>query len=134
MKTLNLCSIFVLVIILSCSESDPKPKTPVELFSGTWNWTYTVNCGVIESFTGDVIITESTINEGELYVVLPGLGGFEANASGEPNPFFYFSFDDANGINTNANGYLNDGELEIEGSQSDDSPLFYCFFTGIAEK
>ena len=94
-----------------------------------------MNCGVPEVHTGDVIITESTVNDGELYVVLPGLGGFEASASGDPNPFFYFDLTDGNGVNVNADGFLDDdGVLDISGSTSDDSPLFYCAFYGDATK
>ena len=131
----NLKSSLVLLLILFACEEDAPLKSAVKVFAGTWSWTYVINCGIPENHTGDIVITESDVNKGELYVVLPEIGGFEAQASGEPYPLFTYSNEDGNGVFINVTAFLNnDGVLDITASQSDDDPSYYCAVYGDAVK
>jgi hypothetical protein len=134
MKKLSSYSILLLVFIFSCSK-ETELKSAVKLFSGTWRWNYTLNCGGgVENLTGNVVITESPQFDGELFIVIPSVGSFEASASGEPDSFFYFNYIDENSVSINFEGFLEAGVLNLSGDKSDEDPLINCTYSGTAEK
>jgi hypothetical protein len=139
LKILPLLAFILLFGTVSCSKDEDAEAAITKKFVGTWDFSYEVNCGGgYTDFTGEIVITKSDDDEYELIVVVPPVGEYYANMTlggAGLNPYFYVFHEDENGEDTYINGELNDdGMLEVDGSNSDDDPLFYCAFNGIAEK